>query len=246
MAHTIADLAAALGVAAVGDTSFSIARIAEPAEAGPADMAMAMSAKYVEGLAKGQAQAAFLWAEADWQALGLRAALLPQRPRFAMAALTAMLDAGQGFGSGVHASAVIDPSAQIGSDVTIGPLAVISAGARIGDGAVIGPQCFIGCDAVLGPQAFLREQVSIGARVRIGARFIAQPGARIGGDGFSFVTPEKSGVEAARASLGDQGDAPPQAWARIHSLGAVTIGADVEIGANATVDNGTVRDTRVG
>ena len=86
----------------------------------------------------------------------------------------------------------------------------------------------------------------IGARVRIGARFTAQPGAVIGGDGFSFVTPEVSGVERARETLGDQGDVQKQSYARIHSLGSVTIGDDVEIGVNACVDRGTVRDTRIG
>jgi len=94
--------------------------------------------------------------------------------------------------------------------------------------------------------SFLREHVSSGARVRSGARFIAQPGARIGGDGFSFVTPEKSAVESVRDTLGDQGDTQAQSWARIHSLGAVRIGDDVEIGANACVDCGTVRDTIIG
>jgi len=82
--------------------------------------------------------------------------------------------------------------------------------------------------------------------VRIGARFIAQPGAMIGGDGFSFVTPEVSGVERARQTLGDQGEVQKQSYARIHSLGAVTIGDDVEVGANACIDRGTVRDTRIG
>ena len=123
---------------------------------------------------------------------------------------------------------------------------MISKGATIGAGSVIGPQCFIGLDVRIGPDAMLREQVSIGARATIGARFIAQPGARIAGDGFSFVTPEKSGVEAARASLGDQGDARAQSWNRIHSLGSVSIGDDVEIGANSTVDCGTIRDTVIG
>ena len=98
----------------------------------------------------------------------------------------------------------------------------------------------------MGPGAQLREMVSIGARVTIGARFRAQPGARIGGDGFSYVTPEVSGAENVRKTLKDTGDARPQSWLRIHSLGSVTIGDDVEVGANCTVDNGTIRDTVIG
>ena len=246
MGHTIKDIAAAVDAEAQGDLTLSISAAAEPASAGPDDLAMAMSPKYADGLAQGQARAAMLWAGADWQALGLDAAILVTRPRLAMSGLTRLMDRGQGTGSGIHPSAVVDPSARIGADVVIGPLSVIAAGAQIGAGSVIGPQCSVGADAVLGPDAMLREAVSIGARCRIGARFIAQPGARIGSDGFSFVTPEVSASENVRKTMGDHGDAKAQSYLRIHSLGAVTLGDDVEVGANSTIDNGTIRDTAVG
>ena len=249
MSHTIKDIAAALGAEAFGAANLLIASVQEPASAGPDDLALASDPKYAAALADGQARAAMLWEGADWQAMGLEAAIVPKRPRFAMSGLTAMMDRGQGFGAGIHPTAVIDPSAQLGADVSVGPLAVIAAGAKIGAGSVIGPQCYVGMDAVLGENSFLREQVSIGARVTIGARFIAQPGARIGGDGFSFVTAERSGIEAVRDSLGDQQEVDAQEaqpFIRIHSLGSVSIGDDVEIGAVTTVDNGTIRNTKIG
>ncbi|TMM54601.1 UDP-3-O-(3-hydroxymyristoyl)glucosamine N-acyltransferase [Sulfitobacter sabulilitoris] len=246
MAPTIAEIASALGAEAVGDTTITVSRVSEPGDAAPDDLALAMKPEYAEHLSKGAARAAMLWPDADWQALGLRAAILPRRPRFALSGLSAIMDQGQGFDRSIHPSAVIDPTATLADDVSVGPFTVISAGARIGAGSVIGPQCFIGRDAVLGDGSFLREQVSIGARVRIGARFIGQPGARIGGDGFSFVTAEQSGVEAARESLGRQADSTEQPWARIHSLGSVQIGDDVEIGSNTTIDCGTIRNTIIG
>ena len=86
----------------------------------------------------------------------------------------------------------------------------------------------------------------IGARVRIGNNFIAQPGCMIGGDGFSFVTPENSAIENVRSSLGSRGDVQEQSYIRIHSLGNVEIGDDVEIGANSTIDRGTIRSTSIG
>jgi UDP-3-O-[3-hydroxymyristoyl] glucosamine N-acyltransferase len=55
-----------------------------------------------------------------------------------------------------------------------------------------------------------------------------------------------SGVETARKTMGDQGDSKAQSWLRIHSLGAVEIGDDVELGMNSTVDNGTIRNTVIG
>jgi UDP-3-O-[3-hydroxymyristoyl] glucosamine N-acyltransferase len=246
MTHTIAEIATALGARAVGDISLKVVDAAEPADAGPEQLALAMSPKYASGLAEGQAQAAMLWPDADWQALGLKAAILPERPRYAMSGLTRMLDKGQGFAQGIHPSASIDPSAELADDVSVGPFTVVSAGARIGAGSVIGPQCFIGQDAVLGEDTYMRDHVTIGARVCVGDRAIFQPGARVGGDGFSFVTAEPSNVEAARKSLGDQGEAKSQPWIRIHSLGAVRIGDDFEIGMNSVIDYGTIRDTVVG
>lgn len=246
MPYTIEEIATALGAKAFGAVDLSIAGLAEPADAGSDDLALAMSPKYADGLAKGRARAAMLWEGADWRSLGLEAAIIAPRPRFAMSGLTKMMDKGQGFGTGIHPSAVIDPSAKLGRDVCVGPLAIIGAGADIGAGSVIGPHCFIGEDVVLGEMAYLREGVRIGARVRIGTGFIAQPGGTIGGDGFSFVTPEPSNVETARQSLGKENSANAQSYARIHSLGSVVIGNDVELGANACIDRGTVRDTIIG
>jgi len=146
----------------------------------------------------------------------------------------------------VNATAVIHPTATRAEGVNVGPLAVICAGAGIGAGSTIGPQAFVGTGAVIGQGGFLREGVKIGARVVIGDRFIAQPNAVIGSDGFSYVTPDVSGVERARETLGDQGEINAQSYVRIHSLGSVRIGDDVEVGAHASLDRGTIRDTVIG
>ncbi len=91
----------------------------------------------------------------------------------------------------------------------------------------------------------LHPGVRIGARVRIGDRFIAQSGAAIGGDGFSYVTPQPGVVEEAK----EAGVITPrerQAYVRVNSLGSVRIGDDVEVGANACIDKGTIADTSIG
>jgi UDP-3-O-[3-hydroxymyristoyl] glucosamine N-acyltransferase len=249
MPHTIAEIAAALGLMHEGDGTLQVTGLAEPATARPDELALAMTPDYAAALKDGGARAALLWQDADWRALGLGAAILPPRPRFTLAALSARLDPGQGYAPGIHAGACVDPSAEIGADVAIGPFTVVDPGARIGAGSVIGPHCHIGRDARIGEDALIHSHVTISARVAIGARFVAQPGARIGGDGFSFVTPEPSDAERARAALAGASAADGkeiQPWARIHSLGAVRIGDDVEIGANSTIDRGTVRDTILG
>jgi UDP-3-O-[3-hydroxymyristoyl] glucosamine N-acyltransferase len=87
--------------------------------------------------------------------------------------------------------------------------------------------------------------VHIGARVRIGDRFIAQPGAVLGADGFSFVTPTPGHVEEARAT-GAVTAAEQDEYVRINSLGSVVIGDDVEVGACSCIDRGTIADTTIG
>lgn len=243
---SVSDLAKALNARIEGDETLIVDGAAEPAMAGPRDLALAMQPRFADGLSEGQARVAILWEGADWRALGLGAALFVPRPRYALAGVTALLDPGPGIAPGIHATAVIDSSAEIGPDAAIGPLVVIGAGVRVGRGARIGPHVSIGRDSVLGDDALLGAGTRIAHGVSIGDRFISQPNAVIGGDGLSFVTPEKSGVERARESLGDQGEIKRQSWTRIHSLGGVVIGDDVELGASACVDAGTIRPTRIG
>ena len=246
MPHTIRDLAAALGAEAQGDLDLLISHAAEPQSAGPDDLALASNPAYAEGLAQGRARAALLWPGADWQALGLQAAIFAPRSRLAMAGLSQMLDTGPEIDEGVHAMADIHPTAVIGEGARIGAFVVIGRGVIIGRGARIASHVSVSEGATIGCDALLMQGVKIGSHVTIGDRFIGQPGCVIGGDGFSFVTPEKSGVEEIRSTLGQRDEIREQAWTRIHSLGAVTVGDDVEVGANATIDKGTIRDTFVG
>ena len=79
MPHSIRDIAAALGAEAVGDLDLTVERAAEPASAGPCDLALAMDPRYGEGITRGRARAALLWPGADWQGFGLRAAIFAPR-----------------------------------------------------------------------------------------------------------------------------------------------------------------------
>ena len=246
MTHSVQEIATALGAMLEGDGDLRILRASEPASAGPQDLALAMDAKYADGLAQGRAQAAVLWPGADWRSFGLKAAIFIDRPRLAMAGLTRLLDAGPDIAPGIHPLAVIDPTAQIGAGAAIGPFVVIGARVTFGPGARIASHVTVASGAQIGARALLLQGVHLGARVVIGDDFIAQPGAVVGSDGFSFVTPEKSGVEEIRETLGNRAEIKAQSWARIHSLGSVTIGNNVEIGANCTIDRGTIRDTVIG
>ena len=126
--------------------------------------------------------------------------------------------------AGVHALAVVDATATIGQNVSIGPLAVIEAGAVIGDDVLIGSHCAIGERAHIGAGSKLSAHVTVGFDCVIGERCIFHSGVVIGADGFGF--------------------APHQGrWEKIEQLGAVRIGDDVELGANTCVDRGALGDT---
>ena len=245
MAHSIREIATALGAEAEGDLDLQVVGVAEPQSAGPDELALAIAPKYGAAIAEGRAKAAMLWPGADWRGMGLKAVIFAPRGRFAMSGLTRMMDRGPQIAPGVDPQSVIDPSAVIGAGAAIGPFVAIAAGVVIGPGARIASHVSVAEGARIGAEALIFAGVRIGAGVTIGDRFICHPNVVIGGDGFSFVTPEKSGVEEVRETLRRGDEIRPQSWVRIHSLGAVTIGDDVEIGANSCVDRGTIRDTVV-
>jgi UDP-3-O-[3-hydroxymyristoyl] glucosamine N-acyltransferase len=249
MAVTMAELAQALDARLWGDGSIRVTGAAEPSAVAPvgADgglLAMAMSPKYADQLQPGSI--AILAEGMAPEAHGLKAAIFAPRPRLVMAGLTRAFDPGPDIAPGIHPTAVIDASAVIGEGAAIGPFVVIGAGVVLGDGARIGAHVSIGRGARIGAQALIHAGVRIGHDVIAGDRLIVQPGAVIGGDGFSFVTPEESGIEEIRRTLGARGEVKAQHWTRIHSLGAVELGDDVEIGANTTIDRGTIRATQIG
>ncbi|PRY74238.1 UDP-3-O-[3-hydroxymyristoyl] glucosamine N-acyltransferase [Yoonia maritima] len=247
MAHSIKDIAAALGAQAFGAVDILVDGASEPGTAGCSDLALAMTPAYGDALSQGNARVAVVWPGADWKALGLEAAIYAPRARLAMAGLTQMLDKPMS-GSGVSEHAVIDPSAQIGEGVVIGAFAVIGADAVIGAGTWVADHVSIGVNVVIGKDCHLHAGVRIQRNVVLGTRVILQPNVVIGADGFSFVSVEPSNVELARETLGNVPMAAPDdpTWHRIHSLGSVEIGDDVEIGAGSTVDAGTIRATHVG
>lgn len=249
MAQSLKELAALLGAETLGDASLLVDRLAEPREAREGDLALAVAPKFAADLKTSAARAAVVWAGADLNDLGLDGAIVAPRGRLAMAGLTRAMDDDPAFKglSGIHPSAIVDPSAQIGEGAYIAPFVVIGADVVIGPKARIASHVSIARETSIGARATLHSGVRIGPRVRIGDGFIAQMGVAIGGDGFSFTTEGPSNVERAiRARPGTALDPVDGTWHRIHSLGGVEIGDDVEIGANSTVDAGTIRATRIG
>jgi len=246
MQYTVAELAKALGATAVGDVDILISGPSEPADANPDQIALAMKKSYKDALVDGQAVAAIVWPDADWQALGLKAAIYSERPRYTLSGITRLFDVAPETPLGIHETAIIDSDAVIGANPSIGPFVVIGRGVRIGDNVRILSHTSISEYAVIGDNALLYNGVRIGARVQIGNDFIANFNATIGGDGFSFVTPEPGAIEEARAldQVSDKGEIAK--FSRINSLGTVVISDMVEIGSGSAIDRGTIANTVIG
>jgi UDP-3-O-[3-hydroxymyristoyl] glucosamine N-acyltransferase len=246
MSYNLNEIAAALGGRAEGAVAMRIHRPAHPRDAGPHDLAVAMDAQHIGALSGSGARAALLPEGTDWQELGLAGAVFASRPRHALAGLTGLYARPVDITPGIHPLAVVHPDAEVGDGCAIGPFCEIAAGAVVGPASVLRSHVSIGAGAHLGPNALLHPGVRIGPGVKVGARAVIHGNAVIGADGFSFVTPTPGAVESVEATGRVADGARNTRLVRIHSLGAVTIGDDVEIGAGTTIDRGTLADTRVG
>jgi len=125
---------------------------------------------------------------------------------------------------GIHPTAVIAQDTHIAATATIAAHCVIDNGAVIGPHAVIGPGCIIGRDCQIGAHSVLTARVTLVTRVKLGEHVLIHPGAVIGADGFGLAFDKDR-------------------WLKIPQMGGVTIGNYCEIGANCTIDRGTLEDT---
>jgi UDP-3-O-[3-hydroxymyristoyl] glucosamine N-acyltransferase len=222
---TLGQLAERLGATLRGAEAQVITGLATLQEAGPEQLSFLANAQYRKYLAQTQAGAVLLTA-ADAEGYA-GDALIVANPYLAYAQLSHLFDRKPKAAAGIHATAHVAEDAVVDPSASIGPYAVIESGARIGAEVCIGAHCVIGARSVIGDGGWLAPRVTLYHDVRIGKRVVIQSGAVIGGEGFGFAN--EKGV-----------------WQKIAQIGGVTIGDDVEIGANTTVDRGALSDTLIG
>ena len=170
-----------------------------------------------------------------------------ERPRLAMMKLLTIFYKAPSAGNGIHPSAVVDETAKLGKNVSLGPNVVVCAGASVGDNTKILANVFVGENSKIGSDCLLHAGVNLGSNTILGDRVIINHGASIGADGFSFVTETPDNIENARKDGGEIKETNEnQVIFKIPSLGGVKIGNDVEIGANACIDKGTIEYTQIG
>jgi UDP-3-O-[3-hydroxymyristoyl] glucosamine N-acyltransferase len=222
MPVSLGELAVRFGCELHGNPDTLIDSVAALAEAHGRALSFLAISRYRRQLAHTRAAAVVLQASAVAECPV--ASLVCENPYATYARIAAWLHPGPAVSAGVHSSATVEAGAHVDPTAYVGPGVVIGAGARIGARAFIGPHCVIAPGVDVAEDVRLVANVTLCERVRLAARVLVQPGAVLGGDGFGFA-------------------AERGAWVKVPQLGGVRVEADVEIGANTTIDRGAIGDT---
>lgn len=231
MNWTVATLAEKIGGTFEGAGDAEIRALSALAEARAGDLSFLANPRYEHLMALTAASAVVV--ARDWNGTwSCKALIRVENPDKGFTALTALMTPPPVVRlPGIHPTAIIAGTAQIGQDVHVGAYTVIEEGARIGDRCVIEAQCFVGREVSLGCDSHLYPQVSIREACRIGDRFIAHCGAVIGSDGYGYNVEFRDGRPVV---------------VKIPQIGIVEIGHDVEIGSNTAIDRARFGRTRIG
>lgn len=223
MKRTAKELCELIGATVEGDGSVEVAGVAAPERAGARDLIYVESAKHAVRAAASEALCAIA---CEGVALPGKTVLRTAQPKVAFARAAELLLGRSPIATGIHATAIVAPLARISPGVGIGPYAVIGEDAHIGSGTQIGAHTVIGAGCWIGENCRIHPRVTLYGGVRIGHRAEIHSGAVIGADGFGYA----------------QGEG--KYW-KFPQAGIVEIGDDVEIGANTTIDRGSLDDTRI-
>ncbi len=240
---TLQEIASIAGGTVQGKADLKVKSIAmSPLQAREGDLAFVFDPKLVAVIEKCQASAVMV---PEGVAVDLPH-IVVKRPLLAIQRmLTAVEPKRYHPDKGIHPSAVVDPSCQIGQDVAIGPLVVIGPKCKVGDRTRISAGCLIGGEVTIGSDCLLHQGCLIADYVSIGNRVILQQGASIGGDGFSYVTERPSNMELRIAGCNQLSD-ERNPNLKIPNIGVVIIEDDVEVGSCATIDRATMGATIIG
>jgi len=218
---TLTEIAEYLGGLVVGDGSIVIENICGIDEAGHGDLTFIANRKYISKLETTAASAVIVHPGTDGKGKNLIAV---SDPYVAFGKVLALFHPEYEEQPGISSQAFIEDGAYVSDDAVIYPGVTVCQGARIERKAVLYPGVFIGREAVIGEGSVLHPNVTVYRRCLIGKQVIIHAGVVIGSDGFGFATP------------GAMNEKIPQ-------VGIVQIDDDVEIGANTTIDRGTMGRT---
>jgi len=223
MKKTAAELARAIGAALEGDGSTELTGVAAPERASSSELIFVDAAKHVERAA---ASAAHCVIVPETISIPGKTLLRAKEAKVAFAKAAGLLRELPVIANGVHPTAVIAPLAKISPTAGIGPYVVIGEDAHIGENTQIGAHGVIGSGCWVGDDCRIHPRVTLYANIRVGNRVEIHAGAVLGADGFGYAFGEG------------------KHW-KFPQTGIIEIADDVEIGANTTIDRGSLDDTRI-
>ena len=222
MAETLGSLASRFGCELRGDPDTVVSRVATLANADEQSLSFLASPQYRADLESTRAAAVVLRSE-DAESVPV-ATLISDDPYACYARIAAVLHPEPVAPAGVNPSAVVEAGAVIAATASIAANAFVAANAIVGEHVSVGPGTYVGPGCRLGERSRLHANVTLVRAVKLGERSIVHSGAVIGADGFGNA-------------MTDEG------WLKVPQIGGVTIGSDVEIGSNTTIDCGAIEDT---
>jgi UDP-3-O-[3-hydroxymyristoyl] glucosamine N-acyltransferase len=228
--RTLEEIAAALGLRLFGEPGLQISAVASIESASGGDVVFVEDEKHL-ALAMRSAAGAVIAGEFARAPSSGKPLLISDQPKLAFARVARLLQDGRPAGdkrSNVHASAVIHALASVATDAIVEAGAVIGERAQVGDGSRIGAGCVIGSGVRIGRNCEIYPRVTMYPGTTLDDRVIVHAGAVLGSDGFGYVRDRKTGH-----------------YEKFPQVGSLTIEADVEIGANATIDRGALDETRI-
>lgn len=224
MSMTAEELAHRLGAQLEGHPATPVRGLAAPETAAADDLIYCQSERERSRAARSAAQTVL--APPGIEIAGKTLLRVPD-PKLAFAQAAQFLLPPPTVAREIHPTAVISPGARLGSGVAVGPFAVIEEEVEIGEGCQIGAFCYLGAGARLGRSCRLYPRVTLYPGVRLGDRVVVHAGAVLGSDGFGYVR-------------------GPGGYWKFPQTGGLTVADEVEIGANTTVDRGSLGTTQLG
>ena len=223
--YKLSQLADIVGGTVRGPGDVVITGVADVAEAGREDVTWLASSKYAGKLEKSRAGAVLL--ESNYRDTPMPAILCDHIEGSIAKLLGAFLEEASKPEPGIHPTAIIDPSAQVGCNPSIGPHVVVDQAAKIGESCVIHAGVFIGKGTVVGDECVFWPNVVIRDGCCLGHRITIHPNAVIGTDGLGYYFEEGQHHKYPHA-------------------GGVRLGDDVEIGACSCIDRAKFGYTEIG
>jgi UDP-3-O-[3-hydroxymyristoyl] glucosamine N-acyltransferase len=223
-AFTLAELAKLVRGDVAGDGAVTITGVSGIKEAADGEIVVVADPKYVEYLERTAASAVIRSSEVETTL----PSIVIDNPYLAFVKVMNLYvqSADAAVEPGIHEMALVDPTAELGQNVSIGPFCTIGPGSRIGADTKILFGCFIGTGVSVGENCLIYPNVTVRERCEVGDRVILHSGAVIGADGFGYIPDGERHI-------------------KVPQIGKVILEDDVEIGANTAVDRATTEVTRI-